>query len=261
MTRNESIQIHPIASKCEAIPLVQEQHADSDKVLYQLPKQGRSIQQQSSIRRVVARKMSKRQQFGTCKLHIASLHCEPGAGSDRRMGPPVLAQKTPINVTGSFRTLGDDIQRMIFSHLDYQSLIFLSQTSHHFHQMARPELADQQDQFQFVMRAEKEFKQHFPNEKSPGNFACYFCYRVLQADSFREDQAHEAFVDCDGSFVLDVKPENAAKYSTVQLRRYCKTCGCKNGFDSFRDIQHLWSQYHAIGRWENSWKQANGQKL
>ncbi|KAM3518427.1 hypothetical protein MY4038_010102, partial [Beauveria bassiana] len=38
------------------------------------------------------------------------------------------------------------------------------------------------------MRAEKEFKQHFPNENSPGNFACYFCYRVLRADSFREDQ-------------------------------------------------------------------------
>ncbi|KAM3541854.1 hypothetical protein ARSEF1564_005222 [Beauveria bassiana] len=199
--------------------------------------------------RVVARQMSKRQQFGTCKLHIASLHCEPGAGSDRRIGPPVLAQKTPINLTGSFRTLGDDIQRMIFSHLDYQSLIFLSQTSHHFHQMARPELADQQDQFQFVMRAEKEFKQHFPNEKSPGNFACYFCYRVLQADSFSEDQAHEAFVDFDGNFVLDVKPENAAKYLKVQLRRYCKSCGCKNGFDSFRDIQHPWSQNHAISRW------------
>ncbi|EJP62042.1 uncharacterized protein BBA_08966 [Beauveria bassiana ARSEF 2860] len=162
--------------------------------------------------RVVARQMSERQQFGKWKLHIASLHSESGAGSDHTIGPPVLAQTTPINATGSFRILGDDVQRIIFSHLDYQSLIFLSQTSHHFHQMARPELADQQDQLQFVMRAEKEFKQHFPNEKSPGNFACYFCYRVLQADSFREDQAHEAFLDCDGSFVLDVKPENAAKY-------------------------------------------------
>lgn len=81
------------------------------------------------------------------------------------------------------------------------------------------------------MRAEREFKQHFPNEDNddPGNLACYCCYRVLRADSFSEDQAREAFVDCDGNFTLDVKDENDAQYRKVQLRRYCKTCGGKVG--------------------------------
>ncbi|ATY66841.1 F-box cyclin [Cordyceps militaris] len=32
----------------------------------------------------------------------------------------------------------------------------------------------------FVIRAKKEFKQHFPSEKSPRNFAYYFYYRNPQ---------------------------------------------------------------------------------
>ncbi|EJP69817.1 uncharacterized protein BBA_00686 [Beauveria bassiana ARSEF 2860] len=183
--------------------------------------------------RVIARQMDKSRRFGRWNIHNASIHHGAGSGNDHKLGPPALAQKISINATknGSFRMLSDEIQKMIFSHLDYQSLILLSQARHHFYEVARPEQASPQDKFQFVMRAEKEFKQHFPNENSPGHFACYFCYRVFQADCFRGDQALEAFVDCNGEFVLETKPENATKYAKVQLRRYCKTCGCDIGFD------------------------------
>ncbi len=169
--------------------------------------------------------MDKSRRFGRWNIHNASIHHGAGSGNDHILGPPALAQNISINATknGSFRMLSDDIRKMIFSHLDYQSLIFLSQASHHFYEVARPEQASPQDKFQFVMRAEKEFKQHFENKNSPGNLACYFCYRVFQADCLRGDQALEAFVDCNGEFVFETKPENATKYTKVQLRRYCKT--------------------------------------
>lgn len=145
--------------------------------------------------------------------------------------------------------LPQELQRLIFSHLDYQSLIFLSTTNRHFHRVVKPkEMADPIDRFQFVMRAAKDFAQHRPSEKGqdhlPGNFECYICYRVRAPDHFDVLQVPEAHVDSLGRVVSDRYPGPGDRL--VRLRRFCIGCGIQHGLHAPSDSlttktgQDLW---------------------
>lgn len=76
-----------------------------------------------------------------------------------------------------------DLQRMVFSHLEYQAFIHLSTMNRYFYHKINPtKLADPLGKAQFVMRAARDFLQHRPSQKGryyrPGNFECYICFRV-----------------------------------------------------------------------------------
>ncbi|CAM1510121.1 Fc.00g004560.m01.CDS01 [Cosmosporella sp. VM-42] len=97
--------------------------------------------------------------------------------------PPCQPERLQPPAPSRIERLPHELQRLIFSNLDYQSLIFLSTTNKHFNQHVKPqELADPMDKFEFVMRAAKDFPQHRPSEKGqdhkPGNFECYICFRA-----------------------------------------------------------------------------------
>ncbi|KAI5457948.1 hypothetical protein BGZ63DRAFT_416418 [Mariannaea sp. PMI_226] len=131
-----------------------------------------------------------------------------------------------------FERLPNEIQRLIFSSLDYQSLILLSTTSRHFHRNVSPqEMADPLDKFEFVMKAAKDFPQHRPSEKGqdhqPGNFECYICYRVRRPEYFDILQPQSTYIDAHGRVVSDREP--AVGDRLVPLRRFCIECGVKCG--------------------------------
>jgi hypothetical protein len=124
-----------------------------------------------------------------------------------------------------------DVQRLIFSHLDYQSLIFLSMTNRHFHLSVDPQrIATQQDKFEFVMRAANNFKKHWPRENKKdrrlGNSECYWCYRVRAPEHFDVLQAKTAYLDPRGRVILDRDARPGDK--PIALRRFCIDCGVKN---------------------------------
>ncbi|KAH6874558.1 hypothetical protein B0T10DRAFT_415178 [Thelonectria olida] len=128
--------------------------------------------------------------------------------------------------------LPDELQRLVFSNLDYQSLIFLSTMNRHFHRTINPqEMADPLDKFQFVMRAAKDFLQHRPSEKGqyyqPGNFECYICFRVRKPEHFDVLQPQSAYVDIHGRAVSGREPSPVDRL--VPLRRFCIECGVKCG--------------------------------
>ncbi|KAH6871148.1 hypothetical protein B0T10DRAFT_261967 [Thelonectria olida] len=124
------------------------------------------------------------------------------------------------------------LQRLVFSNLDYQSLIFLSTVNRHFRRTINPqEMADPLDKFQFVMRAARDFPQHRPIEKGqdhqPGNFECYMCYRVRKPEHFDVLQPQSAYVDVHGRVVSG--RELGPGHRLVPLRRFCIECGIKCG--------------------------------
>ena len=128
--------------------------------------------------------------------------------------------------------LPTELQRMIFSRLDYESLIHLSTTNRLYHQTIDPRtMADPMDKLQFVMRAAKDFPQHRPSEKGqdyhPGNFECYICFRVRSPDCFDVLQAQFAYVDRLGRVIRDREPSRLD--SVVSLRRFCIECGVHAG--------------------------------
>ncbi|KAH6885954.1 hypothetical protein B0T10DRAFT_530818 [Thelonectria olida] len=128
--------------------------------------------------------------------------------------------------------LPNELQRLIFSHLDYQSLIYLSTMNRHFHRIVHPqEMADPLDKFQFVMRAAKDFPQHRPSEKGqdhqPGNYECYICFRVRRPEHFDVTQPQSAYVDMLGRVVSEREPGPGDRL--VPMRRFCIECGVKCG--------------------------------
>ncbi|KAF4962753.1 hypothetical protein FSARC_9179 [Fusarium sarcochroum] len=145
--------------------------------------------------------------------------------------------------------LPNEVQKIIVSNLDYQSLIFLSMVNQHFHRSVDPQqIATSADKFQFVMRAAKDFPQHRYNEKSkehqPGNSECYMCFRVRAPEHFDVLQAATAYFDPRGRVVTDRDPEPGDR--EVALRRFCIGCGVENGFHAPFDClttktgQSLW---------------------
>ncbi|KAF5004559.1 hypothetical protein FDECE_8949 [Fusarium decemcellulare] len=145
--------------------------------------------------------------------------------------------------------LPTELQRLVLSNLDYQSLIFLSTLNRHFHRLVDPQrMADPADKFQFVMRAAKDFAKHRPSEKGqdhqPGNFECYVCFRVRAPEHFDVLQAPTAYFDPQGRVVSDREPGPGDR--VMALRRFCVECGVKYGLHAPFDClttktgQDLW---------------------
>ncbi|ETS07047.1 hypothetical protein M419DRAFT_5280 [Trichoderma reesei RUT C-30] len=129
--------------------------------------------------------------------------------------------------------LPQELQRLVFSHLDYQTLIHLSTMNRYFHQTIDPRaMADPADKAQFVMRAAKDFPQHRPSEKGhdykPGNFECYVCFRVRSPEHFDMLQPLSVYVDVHGHIVRDREPDPRSD-RLVMLRRFCISCGVDTG--------------------------------
>ncbi|KAL7821851.1 hypothetical protein V8C26DRAFT_323326 [Trichoderma gracile] len=129
--------------------------------------------------------------------------------------------------------LPQELQRLVFSHLDYQTLIHLSTMNRYFHQTIDPRgMADPADKAQFVMRAAKDFPQHRPSEKGhdykPGNFECYVCFRVRSPEHFDMLQPLSVYVDVHGLIVRDREPDPRSD-RLVMLRRFCISCGVDTG--------------------------------
>ncbi|KAH6959676.1 hypothetical protein BKA56DRAFT_702120 [Ilyonectria sp. MPI-CAGE-AT-0026] len=136
----------------------------------------------------------------------------------------------PLRALVTCRRLPSELQRLVFSNLDYQSLIFLSTMNRYFHRAINPqEIADPLDKFQFVMRAAKDFPQHRPSEKDqrPGNFECYICFRVRVPEHFDALQPQSTYIDLHGRVVSDRAP--GLEDRLVPLRRFCIECGVKFG--------------------------------
>ncbi|KAH6609005.1 hypothetical protein Trco_002351 [Trichoderma cornu-damae] len=129
--------------------------------------------------------------------------------------------------------LPQEIQKVVFSHLDYQSLIHLSTMNRYFYQTINPQgMADPADKAQFVMRAAKDFPQHRPSEKGhdykPGNFECYICFRVRSPEHFDMLQPQSVYVDVNGHIVRDREPDSRTD-KLIMLRRFCISCGVEAG--------------------------------
>lgn len=136
--------------------------------------------------------------------------------------------------------LPDEIQRQIFSLLDYQTLIYLSTMNRYFQRTINPgAMASSADKAQFIMRAARDFRQHrpclAPDNDRPGNFECYVCFRVLTPDKFDMAQPQSAFADSRGHIVLHRKA-NIYTDKVVMLRRFCIECGVRKGFHAPLDF-------------------------
>lgn len=145
--------------------------------------------------------------------------CRPSEGPRRHPQIPSIVERLP-----------NEVQRLVFSHLDYQSLIHLSTTNRHFHRTVHPAaMAEPFDKAQFVMHAAKDFPQHRPSEKGqdyrPGNFECYMCFRVRAPDHFDTKQATSVFVDTSGRLVRGRDPRETDR--EIMLRRFCIECGVR----------------------------------
>lgn len=129
--------------------------------------------------------------------------------------------------------LPNELQKMIFFHLDYQALIHLSTMNRYFQRTLDPHrMASTADKAQFVMRAAKDFPQHRPSEKShdfrPGNFECYICFRVRSPDNFDMLQPQHAYIDNRGCIVQGRDPDIHTDRK-IMLRRFCIDCGVREG--------------------------------
>ncbi|KAH7213416.1 hypothetical protein BKA60DRAFT_461553 [Fusarium oxysporum] len=159
---------------------------------------------------------------------------------------PKVLQTTKLS---PLERLPNDVQRLIFSNLDYQSLIFLSMVNRHFHRTVDPQrMATLRDKFELVMRAAKDFPQHWASEKKkdqrPGNLECYWCFRVRSPQHFDVLQANTAYFDPQGRLVSE--QEAGPQDRLVPLRRFCIGCGVKAGLHAPSDCivtrtgQDLW---------------------
>jgi hypothetical protein len=146
-----------------------------------------------------------------------------------------------------FERLPPEIWQDIYSRLDYQSLIRLGRAYRFFQRTVDPQNAPWLDKLAFVMRAEKDFAQHFPRyiqgQEHPGNFACYRCWRVRVPEYFDVKQPHTVHLDHNGRYIkiLDDhkdqwphgKPQGT---SVVTLRRFCIECGVRDGIHAPGDL-------------------------
>ncbi|RFU77820.1 hypothetical protein TARUN_4404 [Trichoderma arundinaceum] len=136
-------------------------------------------------------------------------------------------------MTSLIERLPQELQKVVFSHLDYQALIHLSTMNRYFYRTIDPQrMADPADKAQFVMRAAKDFPQHRPSEKGhdykPGNFECYICFRVRSPDHFDMLQPQSVYVDVHGHIVRDREPDSRSD-KLIMLRRFCISCGVESG--------------------------------
>ncbi|KAJ4161646.1 uncharacterized protein LMH87_007673 [Akanthomyces muscarius] len=81
-------------------------------------------------------------------------------------------------------------------------------------------MAEADDKIQFIMRAVRDFRQHFPGEDGnhhPGNFECYICFRVRSPELFDLAQPLHAYIDPQGNWLAHTVPcgQNVRLLSTT----------------------------------------------
>ncbi|KAI1378595.1 hypothetical protein F4677DRAFT_411337 [Hypoxylon crocopeplum] len=113
--------------------------------------------------------------------------------------------------------LPQDVLNRICQYVPYENLLWLYQESKTLNQIIDPHLAPYETKISFVLRAERDFPQHY-GEKPP-SLGCYMCHRVLPPSVFAADQPLQA--------LLQVTP--SAQQSVVNLRRFCIPCGIRWG--------------------------------
>ena len=132
-----------------------------------------------------------------------------------------------------FERLTDEIRQKVFANLDYQDLISLSETSRFLNKAVKPQaMASLSSKLTFVRNVENYYKKHSPSDRHPGNFACYFCFRVRGPAHFDTEQILTIFVDDKGQRILDVKEyQDGGGYGkAIALPRFCIECGVREGF-------------------------------
>ncbi|KAI1759274.1 hypothetical protein GGR53DRAFT_164666 [Hypoxylon sp. FL1150] len=118
---------------------------------------------------------------------------------------------------GRLGILPQHIIDQICSNVPYEDLLMLYQQCREFHKIINPHLAPHPTKLSFVLRAERDFKQHWT--QTPPNLGCYMCSRVLPAGLFASRQALHALL----------RPSPLAPPTTVYLRRFCVYCGIRHG--------------------------------
>ncbi|KAH7133426.1 hypothetical protein B0J13DRAFT_101714 [Dactylonectria estremocensis] len=183
-------------------------------------------------------------------LKLPPIYSTPVSSPARPAAPSLpLSRQPKPSMASPIERLPEELQRLVISRLDYQSLILLSTVNRHFHRTVNPQaLASQLDKLEFVMRAAKDFPQHRPSEKGqdhqPGNFECYICFRVRMPEHFDTLQPHSAYFDLYGRVVSGRAP--CPKDRLTPLRRFCIECGVKYGLHAPSDClttktgQDLW---------------------
>ncbi|KAI6088055.1 hypothetical protein F4821DRAFT_258224 [Hypoxylon rubiginosum] len=105
----------------------------------------------------------------------------------------------------------------ICSNVPYEDLLVLYQQSRLLHRLIDPHLAPYHTKLSFVLRAERDFRQHWT--QTPPNLGCYTCARVLPASFFASRQTLHALL----------RPSPRDPPTTVCLRRFCVHCGIRTG--------------------------------
>ncbi|KAI2472604.1 hypothetical protein F4781DRAFT_344692 [Annulohypoxylon bovei var. microspora] len=124
----------------------------------------------------------------------------------------------PIPKDGTrLELLPQNIIDRICGYIPYENLLWLYQESRALHRMIDPHLAPYETRASFVLRAERDFFQHY--SAKPPNLGCYTCSRVLPAGMFASNQPLQA--------LLRATPLD--EEMIVNLRRFCVYCGIQSG--------------------------------
>ncbi|KAI1136087.1 hypothetical protein F5Y05DRAFT_392884 [Hypoxylon sp. FL0543] len=124
----------------------------------------------------------------------------------------------PLPTNGAkLELLPQDVIDRICGYLPYETLIWLHLESKVLYKIIDPYLAPYETKVSFVLRAERDFKQHY--SLNPPNLGCYMCFRVLPARVFASNQPLQALLRTPTS---DEQP-------LVNLRRFCIYCGIRSG--------------------------------
>ncbi|KAI1392699.1 uncharacterized protein F4822DRAFT_138348 [Hypoxylon trugodes] len=118
--------------------------------------------------------------------------------------------------------LPQDIIDRICRYVPYEDLISLYRLSRTMNQVIDPQLAPHETKLSFVLRAERDFPQHFTKTKVNPNsprLGCYMCFRVLSGDVFDSDQPVQALL----------RTSLSDEQVIVNLRRFCIPCGIQSG--------------------------------
>ncbi|KAI1089884.1 hypothetical protein F5B19DRAFT_465469 [Rostrohypoxylon terebratum] len=116
--------------------------------------------------------------------------------------------------------LPQNVLNRICSYIPYEHLLWLYQENRALHKKIDPYLAPYETRASFVLRAERDFYQHY--SAKPPNLGCYDCTRVLPAAFFASNQPLQA--------LLRATPLD--EETVVNLRRFCIYCGIQSGCHS-----------------------------
>ncbi|KAI1209184.1 uncharacterized protein F4807DRAFT_427491 [Annulohypoxylon truncatum] len=130
----------------------------------------------------------------------------------------VISVPLPLPRNGArLELLPQNVIDRICSYIPYENLLWLYQQSRGVHRIVDPHLAPYETKASFVLRAERDFFQHY--SAKPPNLGCYHCARVLPAAMFASNQPLQALLRATAS----------DEETVVNLRRFCIYCGIQSG--------------------------------